>query len=84
MLCFVMFSLSNLHYCTHEEEARNKNISVLHKSHFTLSGGSIHFYRQMLNIIVCWKVISCCVVHNFVHNNGTLSNKQNHVISHMM
>ena len=33
----------------------------------------------MLNIFVCWEVTSCCVVHKFIHNFGTLSKKQHHI-----
>ena len=63
---------------------QEKNIFALHKSYFTVSGGSIRCYIQILKIMDCWKVISCCVAHKFVHNIGTLSNKQHDITLHMM
>ena len=75
-----VFLCMTLHYCTHKEDTRNKiNLSCI-KSFFTVSGGSRCWYRQMLKIIVCWKVISCCVVHSLPQNIVTLSNKQLHII----
>jgi len=63
------------------EDTWNNNILVLHRRYFTLSGGSRCCYRQMLKITVCWKEISCCVVHKFPQNIGTLSNKH-HITSY--
>jgi len=38
------------------------------KSYFTLPGGSKCCYRQMVKIIVCWKMISCCDSSKLLQN----------------
>jgi hypothetical protein len=80
MLCFLMFFSEQPYItaCIRNIQGTKLNLSFI-KCYFTLSGGSICCYTQMLKIIVCWKVISCCVVHKLLHNIGTLSNKQHHI-----
>ena len=82
MLCFLMFSSAQLHITVliGKTQGTTINLSCI-KSYFTLSGGSRCCYRQMFKIIVCWKVISCCVAHKFLQNLGTLSNKRHHITS---
>ena len=80
MLCFLMFSSEQLYIALHIRKTQGTKINLLCiKSYFTLSVGSRCCYRQMLKIMVCWKVISCCVVHKFLQNIGTLSNKRHHI-----
>jgi len=77
MFCFLMLSSEKLYINGHMEDTWNKkNLSCI-ESYFTLSVGSTCCYRQMLKIIVCWKVISCCVVQNFM-----LCGTQFHVVRH--
>jgi len=81
MLCFVLFSSEQLYISVHIRKSHGTKINLsCIKSYFTLSGGSRCCYRQMLKIIVCWKVISCCVVHKIFQNTGTLSTT--HHITH--
>ena len=66
MLCFVMFSSDQLYISVHIRKSQGTEINLsCIKSYLNLSGCSRCCYRQMLKIIVCWKVISCCVVHKF-------------------
>ena len=77
--CFVFlcFPLKNsILMDTWKTHGTKKNLSCI-ESYFTLSVGSTCCYRQMLKIIVCWKVISCCVVQNFM-----LCGTQFHVVRH--
>ena len=74
-----MFSSEQLYISVHIRSTQGAKINLSYiKSHFNLSCGSRCCYRQMLIIMVCWKVVSCCVVHKFLHNNGTLSKKTSH------
>jgi len=75
-----MFSSEQLYITGHIWKTHGTKIILsCIESYFTLSGGSRYCYRRMINIIVCWKVISCCVVRKFLQNIGTLSNKQHHI-----
>jgi hypothetical protein len=73
MLCFLMFFSEQLYIAVHIRKTQGT------KFNFTLSDGSRCCYRQILKITVCWKVISCCAVQQFLQNIGTLSNKQHHI-----
>ena len=85
MLCFLMFSSEQLYITVQTWKTQGRKIKLSGiKSYVTLSGGSRCCYWQMFKIMVCWKVISCCVVHKFLQNTGALSNKHHHIKSHML
>jgi len=63
MLCFLMFLCEQLYIALHIRKTQGTKINLsCITSYFTLSGGSRCCYRKMLQIIVCWKVIPCCMV----------------------
>ena len=82
MPCFLMNSSESLYIAVYirKTQVTKLNLSCIN-SYFTLSSGSRCCWIQMLKIIVCWKVISFCVIHKFIQNIGKLSNKQ-HQITH--
>ena len=76
-----MFPSEQLHINVHIRKTQEAKINLCcTKSHFIVSGSSRCCYRQILKIIVYWKVISCCVIHKFLQNTGALSN--NIITSH--